>query len=247
MEIELIRNQNRNYVSIRLQEGQFYAHERSMLAYNQIPGFLPVNIRYVDELVHVEYSLLGMQSLSAYFVHRRFSEEQIIWLVRSLFDVQTQLLEYMLSPDGLILDPDYVFLDADEMRMRFCYRPGERGTVEKNVQSLLQYILDHVDFNDQRAVTLAYGLYHLEHGGGDVLNTLKGYIEKRTGSILGQGGFDKNSGEEQEEEDEIAGGKDCSREEGCSISSRQGLLRRFFRRKSKRELLLADKAYIHGQ
>lgn len=56
MEIELIRNQNHNYACIRLTEEQLHAHERSMLLYNHVPCLLPLNMRYVDELLQEQGS-----------------------------------------------------------------------------------------------------------------------------------------------------------------------------------------------
>lgn len=237
MEIELIRNQNRNYACIRLQEEHVHAHERSMLNYNRVSCLLPVNIRYVDELLHVEYDFSGMQSLAELFIHQRLTQEQIIWLVRTLREAQDVLLEYMLSPDGLILEPDYVFVDASDMRISFCYQPGERDHVEKNVHSLLRYILDHVDYTNQRAVELAYALYNLEEDTGNILCTLDAF-----------------AGKTRLREQEAPAADNAPRkaagyqDEGMDKRKiRQGFFDRLFRKKGSRELLLEHAATIENQ
>jgi hypothetical protein len=178
MEIEVMRDQNHSYACMRMEETQVHIHECRMMLYNQVPCLLPVNIRYVDELVQVEYDLGGMQSLARIFEHQRFTAEQVCQLIRALWEAEELLMEYMLTSDGLVLSPEYIFAGTERQELRFCYQMGERKGVEDNVRVLLQYILDHVDYTDQKAVTLAYALYHLEDGGGDILKTMASYIKK---------------------------------------------------------------------
>lgn len=237
MEIEFVRNQNRSSVCIRLTEERTCAYECSMLSYHQLPCLLPVNIRYVDEYLCVEYELSGMQPLSSFFQHHRFTEEQIEWLIGSLCEAQAVLLEYMLSPDGLLLEPAYVFIDPLSRHIRFCYQPGERASVEQNVRHVLQYILDHVDYTDQRAVTMAYALYHLEDETGNILGTLKAFI-KRTGT------YD----EEPSVADMDDEGSGLSGEEGMNVRKpRKGFFYRLFHRETKRGLLIEHAAVFEEE
>lgn len=234
MGIELMRNQNRNYACIRLEEGQVHTHERSMLIYNRVPHLLPVNVRYVDEMLYAEYDVSGMQPLSGHFMHHRLTKEQIAWLIRSLYETQEVLLEYMLSPDGLILEPDYVFVDASDMSVRFCYQPGMRARIEENIQPLLQYMLDHVDYNDQEAVTLAYALYHLEDETGNIISTLEGYVEKTIHHAQMPSAADTGP----EEESVLKG--ICPDMQ----KTQQGFFYRLLHRKSKRTVLLEHAASL---
>lgn len=228
MGIEHVKNQDKYFVCIKVEEDELIFHERSMLIYNQIPGLLPVSIRYVDEMLHVEYRLLGQQSLSGYFLHRRFDEEQIIRLIHSLYEAGQSLVEYMLSPDGLILDPDYIFYEEETEDLRFCYQPGKREGVEKNVQPLLRFILDHVNFHDQNAVTLAYGLYHQDNPGGDILGSLNAYAKNRSEKATFK---DKHIEPEEGEKEDINEGE--SKKRGVFLWQ-QGVLGRLLSWKSRR-------------
>lgn len=240
MEIEIVRNQNHNYACIKLTEGEAHVHECNMLSYNQLTCLLPLNMRYVDNLLQVEYDLCGMQSLSAFLMRQRLTQEQLQWLVNTLLETQEELLEYLLSPDGLVLEPDYVFVEPSNRKLRFCYQPGGRNHVEQNIQPFLQYILDHVDYTDQQAVTLAYALYHLENGTGNILGTMAAYVNKTAMQI---------SGKDVEDETEEALTRTAALEEPypARISNRSGLLYRLFHRESKRELLLEHAQELAGK
>lgn len=237
MEIELIRNQNHNYACIRLTEEQLHAHERSMLLYNHVPCLLPLNMRYVDELLQVEYDTSGMQPLQVFFLYRRLTEKQIVWLIRELRKAQDELLEYMLSPDGLVLEPDYVFVDPSKMRIYFCYQPGMRAHVEENIPALLQYVLDHVDYTDQKAVALAYALYHLEDKTGNILCALEAFIKKT-------GLHEEKSSSQEKGSGEMSVYKD---ERPDKQKPQEGFLYRLLHRKGKRALLLEHAAPMEEQ
>lgn len=234
MEIELVREQNGNYVRIRTEEGALHAHERGMLSYNRVPCILPVNMRYVDEMVYVEYALHGMKSLSEVFARRRMAREEIVRLVGALCSAQEALFEYMLSPDGLILEPAYVFMDAAENAVQFCYQPGARARAEENAQVLLRYILDHVDYHDQEAVALAYALYHQEDSGGNIFRTLKAYIEK-------------TAVREKESPGEEALKEHPHEEHAYTQEECRSLIGRLLHRRNKRALLMEHAAAFEKQ
>ncbi len=227
--IELERNQNKNYVSIRMKEEQLFEHEKSMLTYNEVPHFLPLSMRYVDELVHVEYDTGGLQQISSAFKRQSIDREWMVWLINGLLEIQDNLLEYMLSPDGMVLDPEYMFTDMEKEKLFICYVPGERGRVEKNIQPLLQYILENVDYNDQTSVRLAYALYHINDETGDIITTMKKCIGEGESRALAVRTFSPE-GDGMSAED-VAN--------SLTTKKGRGFFYRLFNRDSKKELLLS--------
>ncbi len=226
--IKLDRNQNKKYVSISMKEEQLFAHEKSMLSYNKVPDLLPVSMRYVDELVHVEYDTGGMQQISSAFMRQSIDRDQMVWLIDALSAIQEHLLEYMLSPDGMILDPEYMFTDPMKERLFICYQPGERDRVEKNIQPLLQYILENVDYNDQTSVRLAYALYHINDETGDIISAMKKCVSDGAPNELAVRSIDVD--------DALSGNEDNST---AMVKQKRSFFHRLFNRDSKRELLLA--------
>jgi hypothetical protein len=185
-------------------------------------------MRYVDELVRVEFDLKGTQSLEQTFAHQRMRAEQVQWLIEALRQAEVVLQEYLLSPDGLVLNPAYLYMEGEQHHLRFCYQLGKRGYLEEQIQPLLQFILDHVDYQDQQAVTLAYALYHMENEGGNLLERMVQFAEKSMNPPESTGGEAGISTEEEEQ---------CIRH-AARADKRSGLFYRLFHRESKRQLLL---------
>ena len=232
--IELERNQNKNYVSISLKEEQLFEHERSMLTYNKVPYFLPVSMRYVDEFVRVEYDTTGMQQISSAFSRQKINRDWMSWLINGLLEIQSGLIDYMLSPDGMVLDPDYMFTDMEREKLFICYVPAERERVEKNIQPLLQYILENVDYNDQISVKLAYALYHINDETGDIITTMKKYISDGETRALAVRPADMEDGGACVDEGS----------NGPAQKPKRSFFSRLFNRDSKKELLLNHASYF---
>ena len=70
-----------------------------------------------------------------------------------------EMSEYLLNPCQLILEPEYIYLDAERKSVRFCYLPGFHGEIQKQFQSLAEYILPKLDHEDGKAVMLGYNVY----------------------------------------------------------------------------------------
>ena len=64
-----------------------------------------------------------------------------------------------MNPCQLILEPEYIYLDAERKSVRFCYLPGFHGEIQKQFQSLAEYILPKLDHEDGKAVMLGYNVY----------------------------------------------------------------------------------------
>lgn len=227
MEISQVRNRNENKVCIGLEEKSTYAHECSMLVFNDIPALLPLSIRYVDEKLYVEYSPSGTVTLLEYFKDKRLDMSGLEELVDTLYKTQEQLRDYMLSGDGLILNPEYIFVETENNTLRFCYAPGIRESVEENIKPLLHFLLDHVDYTDQKAVALAYGLFQLKDCSGDIITAFKVYAQKE--SRRTQIKYDVAA-----ENDWKA--SRCAEEP----PSQKGFFYKLFHRKSKKDLILGE-------
>ena len=83
-------------------------------------------------------------------------------LFEQLLDLLEELGQYLLAPDGLVLQPELVFADANLENFSFCYLPGKQGHTgcfQKQIRELMEYLLPKLDHQEQDAVVLGYGLY----------------------------------------------------------------------------------------
>lgn len=96
------------------------------------------------------------------FEQRSIGAEALRKLFEQLLDLLEELGQYLLAPDGLVLQPELVFADANLENFSFCYLPGKQGHTgcfQKQIRELMEYLLPKLDHQEQDAVVLGYGLY----------------------------------------------------------------------------------------
>jgi len=66
---------------------------------------------------------------------------------------------YLLRGSGIVLDPEYVFLNMDRTEIGFCYDPCSGAGGADGLNCMARFILDHIDYDDRKCTSLAYSLF----------------------------------------------------------------------------------------
>lgn len=159
MEILYKREMKNNYLVIEPDQAAVFGYEAGMMVSNRIEGLLRFHIKYMDERRFYYYEITSLQPLSRLLEGRFIRKEEICGLLLCLNGLLLRLEEYFLSADGLLVGPEYIYVDPEWARMEFCFVPGRENDFSKELSRLLQYILKKVDHRDKESVVLSYGLY----------------------------------------------------------------------------------------
>ena len=128
-----------------------------MLQENKIPGFLPMNVRYVDNRSNYFYDISGMQSLGTKFEKEKLQRVQIKRLIQDLLNVIQEAKNYMLDEEKILLDPEYIFCEKDHFL--FSYYPSCELDAREEFHKLTEFFVREVDYQDKEGVHLAYTLH----------------------------------------------------------------------------------------
>ena len=159
MEIHYKREMKRNYLVVEPEPGTQPGYEARMLANNSIDGLLRFHIKYMDERQSYYYDITSMQPLSRLLQNRFIDRGEICQLLIELHVALVRMEEYLLSEDGLLLDPDYIYVKPEGFQTGLCLVPGHSGHFPEALTHLLQYLMKKVDHKDKESVVLAYGMY----------------------------------------------------------------------------------------
>ena len=163
MQIDYKRDLNHTYVILQeKKEPDTASYQIRMLLTNAIPGLLDCKIGKMDDKTLFYYEVTSRQSLQSVFEQRSIGAEALRKLFEQLLDLLEELGQYLLAPDGLVLQPELVFADANLENFSFCYLPGKQGHTgcfQKQIRELMEYLLPKLDHQEQDAVVLGYGLY----------------------------------------------------------------------------------------
>lgn len=157
-----------------------------MLLANALPVLLKCRLQRMDGKLLFYYDITSRQSMDAFYEKKKISYEDLRLIFGSFVELVEKMSEYLLSPDQLVLQPEFIFFDAEKKSMSFCYLPGYERSIQEQFQALTEYILPKLDHKDDSAVVLGYGIYRraledifqLEHIKEEVFQVREEFQEK---------------------------------------------------------------------
>lgn len=178
------RELKRNYLIVETEtsEGQGEPpFEQKMLEQNQIDGILRFQVRQKDEEVRFFYEITSKQPLSRLLEGQTIQAEQIRALVFGIARSLDHMEQYLLSEKSVLLDPEYLYVDPESLKVWLCLVPGMECDFPEDYSRFLEYLLGKVDHRDKELVVLAYGLYQEtrkeNYGMADILRLAQQKIE----------------------------------------------------------------------
>lgn len=158
--VDYKRDLYHNYMVLPREEGAD-SYGWQMILFQDIPGFLKLEERRVDNQRQIYYDITSRQPLQWLLQKGKLEAELIIRLFTGLLDALEQAKEYLLSEDDFILAPEYIYWSLSETKAFFCYYPGYGKTVRDQLHRLMELVMDKVDYEDQEAVMIIHGLYQI--------------------------------------------------------------------------------------
>ncbi|MGL5435907.1 MAG: DUF6382 domain-containing protein [Lachnospiraceae bacterium] len=159
MKISYRREMKRNYLIVEPEGISWKGYEYQMILENSISGLLPFSMMQTDGQTRFYYEITSRQPLTRLLEGRTISEEEIRRLIFGIAGILDQLDLYLLNESGILLLPEYVYVEPDSFRLWLCLVPGLNHDFPEACSKLLEYLLGHVDHQNQESVILAYGLY----------------------------------------------------------------------------------------
>lgn len=155
-----------------------------MLLYNKLPGYLPLQIQYIDNQRVYLYALDGMVCLSDLLTEKRVGAELIQKIYFGISESIRTGREYLLDLTHLILNPEYIYWDSHAQRTAVCYFPEYQMELDEQWEQLNQYFLRVIDHSDRNCVALVYGLYDFMAKNGFQEYQLERYLQEYQGKEM---------------------------------------------------------------
>lgn len=157
MKTEYVRELRENYLQITGINCNDYGMK--MLAGQEIQGFLNMTERKINGESRFLYKISSLISMEDNFLNKNITYSDFESIIRSFLDVFEAIENHLMDYNGIILDPEMIFLDISTKKWYFVYLAGEEKSFYEDIKSLFEYIIKNVNHKDSRAVTMAYGIY----------------------------------------------------------------------------------------
>lgn len=130
-----------------------------MITENQIPGLLQATRNQLDAEGEIYYNVNSYVSFSEYCGKKQLGLQELKKLFFALQEILKQLEAYLLDADSLLLDPETLFLSTNRDAYAFCLYPFIKRNIRRQIQDLAEYLLNHINHEDEKVVRAAYQFY----------------------------------------------------------------------------------------
>ena len=160
MEVEYKKDLRHNYMVISKGDtpvsGQYSI---KVLEHQTIDGILPIEQRSIDNKTFYYYEITAKQSMINILDRSKLSNESVKRIMHGILAAMERAYEYLIPEEDFNLTPEYIFMDVAASEPYICYIPGSSNNIRNQMNRLLEYLMNKIDYNDKDAVLLIYQLY----------------------------------------------------------------------------------------
>lgn len=166
LETEYVRNLNCNYERVALEEKpKENRYQYCILNRGGIRFLLPCNLRYMDGDAFLYYDISSTQNIAQLFEGKTFGREWMRDFLWGMERMQQELGRYLLEGRNVIWSPEHIYQDLDRKDFYFMYIPYCQK--DTGFKKLLDFWVEHIDYEDEALVEFVYSLYEQYTVAGD--------------------------------------------------------------------------------
>lgn len=167
LQTEYLRNLNSNYERILLdKKPDEHRYQYCILSRGGIKGLLSCSLRYINGLGYLYYDISSKQNITQLFSSRCISREWIKDFLWSMQQIRQELERFLLDCSNILWFPEQIFQDIESNVFSFLYIPYYEG--ECSFARLLDFWVEHIDYNDEVLVDCVYHMYEQLERNGDM-------------------------------------------------------------------------------
>lgn len=182
MEVKYIRDFRHNYLVIKEKAEQLSGYSVKMITANEIKGLIGCQERMLNGEALLYYDITSKQNVKSILEAQLLQMAHLQQFFVSLQRVGESLRNYLLDVDGLLLDPEFVYMDMETFECRFIYDPQKEQSVEESLLLLMNFFMEHMDADDMKLTEGVYQVADLLKWQQFVLDEIIIWFEEHYGS-----------------------------------------------------------------
>lgn len=158
LQTEFVRSMNANYERVLLEQPpQENRYQYCILSRGGIKGLLSSSLRYLNGSAYLYYDITSKQNITQLYGRRCITRGWLKDFIWSLGQIQKELGRFLLDEQNVIWHPEQIYQDLESNIFSFLYIPYYDG--ENGFRNLLEYFVEHIDYDDEVLVECVYKMY----------------------------------------------------------------------------------------
>lgn len=162
IEAKYYKDYGHNYLILKCgKEDEGAGYRYRMLSLNKVDGLLSYSIRNINGSAWLYYDISSKISLENLYQSKRLSYDQVKDLFIQIDQMCRNLSHYFLEEKELLLEPRYIYFDLTKQQYFGVYYPQTEAEGENPYEKLLDFLLEHIDTEDQELASKLYKFYEM--------------------------------------------------------------------------------------
>lgn len=130
-----------------------------MIQYEDVPGLLNLEQRMIDNTIYLYYDINKKEAINTIKGREMLIYEDVINILSGILNSIETMGSYLLTENDLIIKEDCIYMDSEDNQIYLTYMPGYNKDIKLQIISLIENIMNKIDYKDQAAVILIYDIY----------------------------------------------------------------------------------------
>ena len=140
------------------------SYQCRQLASNKIEELLRCSMRHVNGMTYFYYDISSRTTMESLYRDRQMCRRQIRELFEQLYGMYCRVGDYFMDETKLVFLPEYIFYDLSRQKYVGLYYPDYEE--DRPYETLMDYLLEHMDSQDERLADCVYQIYERAEDSG---------------------------------------------------------------------------------
>lgn len=165
LEAKYFRDYKHSYMILPCKSGQpEKSYQCRQLTSNKIEELLRCSMRHVNGMAYFYYDISSRTTMESLYRDRQMSGRQIRELFEQLYDMYCRVGDFFMDETRMVFLPEYIFYDLSRKKYIGLYYPDYEE--DRPYQALMDYLLEHMDGQDERLADCVYQIYERAEDSG---------------------------------------------------------------------------------
>ena len=166
LEARYYKDYRHNYMILQCSRRQASgSYQHKILMSGKIGEILRCSVRHINGMVYYYYDISSKTTLEGLYKGRKMSCEQVKDILWQLHGICDRLSGYFMDETGLVLQPEHIYYDITDKKYIGLYYPEYAATAEEACRPLMDFLLEHIDPEDQKLTEDMYRIYEMSEEG----------------------------------------------------------------------------------
>ena len=161
MKTKYIRDFRHNYLVIEKEDAGQDGYLIKMITENSIDGLIPCQERMINGELLLYYDITSRQNIQSILEAQPLQMRHLQKLFSGLRAISEVMEKYLLSPEDLLLLPEFVYMDMATWEYSFIYYPERIGGENTSLRDLNEFFMQHMNSDNMPLVEAVYQMADL--------------------------------------------------------------------------------------